>query len=166
MQTVHEAHAGPYAHYGGSLGDWLIVHEYWTCNDNALDRANHDAILDRLPPNSYRIQRSRVQVSGEIVRIVIDPHHPSAASIARDILAELEDYPILDDDLHSEYEYEDAEHVWSECFNDHERLEWLRDHQPLNPSLPLSFVLAAARGDASCASALDTSGSFRELAAP
>lgn len=164
MTTQQEAHAGPWSHYSGERGDWLIAYDYWTCdNAESLHRSNMVELTARLkavPLEAWAVERSWVQVSGEIVRLLVNPDCHEAVKIAEEAAAELKDHPALNEDLWAEYEWDDAARVWEECYSWRDRLQALREH--CWSGAGFRDLLAAVRGDAGAASMCYES--FRELA--
>ena len=113
MTTLQQAHGGPDASYYGVTGDWEIIVTK-TRDANVLDRANWDAALDRLTPtgpdtigllnrDDWTVETSAHWAVGYIEFIVARPG-TQAAYLGACIREELADYPVLDDELHSEYE--------------------------------------------------------------
>lgn len=129
MQTMNDAHAGPWARYTGEHGRWLIAYSYWSCSESSVDRSNMDELKQRLSecgPDAYAIEDSTVQVSGHISRLIVNPGNARAVSIAEQAAEELDGYPVLNEDLWCEYETEDAEQVWRDCYSPSDRLNELR----------------------------------------
>ena len=117
MITLLEAHAGPDSSYYGERGDWLIVVEKINGADAAA-RSNFDAaiaLLSKTDPQclgndsdeTWAVETSGHWVVGWLDRLVVQPNTKSH-EIAKSILASLEDYPLLDEDLCTEYEVEDG----------------------------------------------------------
>lgn len=71
----------------------------------------------------------------EIVRVAnclvgwIEELHTTNEKLGNEILEKLEAYPILDEDAFSEMEWEEANRVWCECYNDSERVVYIREHR-------------------------------------
>lgn len=53
----------------------------------------------------------------------------NALKIADEAKARLEDYPVLDESDFSEREMEAANETWKNCFNDSQRLEWIKKNR-------------------------------------
>ena len=66
--------------------------------------------------------------------------------IALDIESSLADYPVLDEEDWSAREIAEADKVWSECYNDHERVEYIRNHYGQFDFHSFADMLAVARG--------------------
>jgi tRNA G10 N-methylase Trm11 len=79
----------------------------------------------------------------ELVRVVRENHwavgwvewiaiHETAIEqlrIADKIAGRLEDYPVVDEELWSEYETEEANQVWKDCYRVKDRIEYIRKHR-------------------------------------
>ena len=69
-------------------------------------------------------------------------------STAQEIVDALESYPVLNEEHFSEMEMEEANRTWQDCYNDSERLFYLRTHwEELDIKNSFSCLLACARGD-------------------
>lgn len=145
--TTQDAAHGQDACYFGECGHWLIAATV-TRDCDALGRSNFDAMLKLLGGESdtVQIERSSHWACGWIDRIIIDPANTHAVSVAEAARAELADYPVLDEDLYSEYETDEANEVWESCYSDKERVKWLREHEGDTYVRSLAGLFAAARG--------------------
>ena len=65
---------------------------------------------------------------------------------AQNIESSLADYPVLDEDDWSERETAEADKVWLECYNGHERVEYIRHHYGQFDFRSFAEMLAVARG--------------------
>ena len=61
-------------------------------------------------------------------------------------LADLEDYPVLDESDFSEREYEEANSVWESCYNVKERIEYVRENRCQFEFNGFADMLACIRG--------------------
>ena len=109
LQTLEQAHGGPDAAYYGERPDWLVAH---VTNRDAetLTRANHQAIASRLEladPADWARETSGHWAVGWLESIVVRPGS-EAHAIAQRAADELADYPVLDDEVYSDMEYEEA----------------------------------------------------------
>lgn len=57
-----------------------------------------------------------------------------------------EQYPIADEDLFSEMESEEAERVWTDCYSDAERIEYIRKHRRSFSFSSMSDLMGCVRG--------------------
>lgn len=112
MTTLVEAHVGADASYRGERGDWHIV-IVKTRDATPLERANFDAALDRLKGESddYTIETSGHWAVGHVDFLVVAPF-TNAYALGRCIVDDLEDYPVLDDELYSQYEHDGVDSYW------------------------------------------------------
>jgi len=113
--------------------DWLVLPCGQNRDSGALDRSNFrtaEKILAEVDPNGsdYEVHRFGHWACGWFEVILVRPE-TAAAKEAEGIEATLADYPILCDSDHSELEQEDANETWRYCFNDAERVEYIRDHR-------------------------------------
>lgn len=70
---------------------------------------------------------------------------PAFTAYAELVLA-TEDYPVLDDDDFSREEEEEANQVWTNCYNDSDRLEYIRDHRSQFEFHSFADMLGCVRG--------------------
>lgn len=99
-------------------------------DSQALERANFDAMLRELGGESETVivVREGHWAVGWVEWIAIHESDEKALAIADEIKGKLEDYPVIDEGLWSEYEDEECNEVWTHCYNEHERAEYLRTH--------------------------------------
>lgn len=102
--TMREAHSTDAA-YWGERGDWIIIASKHRDSD-ALTRANFDAAIALAESRGVDCERetSGHWLVGHIEYAIVPPTEAGRALDA-DIAAQLSDYPVLDDERFSEYEY-------------------------------------------------------------
>jgi hypothetical protein len=95
------------------------------------EASNFDAMLKLLGGESDTVVvvRERHWAVGWVEWIAIYHLDSKALQVADEAMARLEDYPLLDDEDHSEREWQECERVWSDCFNERERIRYLRDNR-------------------------------------
>jgi hypothetical protein len=93
--------------------DWLVLPISQTRDSGPFEQANFQAALNMLGGEGEPVEVHRYGHWGpgwfEI--IIVDPNSPEAAT-ANDIEASLENYPVLDDELLSQMEYDDMRDSW------------------------------------------------------
>ena len=130
MTTLAQAHGGPDASYHGERGHWEIVYTV-TRDADILDRANWDAVLRTLMQTQYNagdgwaIESSGHWAVGHIERIVVDPAG-EYQDLPEKIRADLEEYPVLDEELYSDMETVATWDLW-DAMPMRERVELLKD---------------------------------------
>lgn len=98
------------------------------------------------PPPVCIVSESHWAV-GWVEWIAIRADQAEALREADSIAADLEDYPVVDESKFSEYEDDECDQVWRQCFDWRERLRYLREHVYRLADRPFREVLAAVRGD-------------------
>lgn len=125
--------------YWGECGDWFIaaaVHRDSDC----LDRSNFEVmseILKSLPEvkawdgefTPVTIERFSHWAVGWIDYLVIDPACKAAVDWANYLREKLENYPILDEEHFSRLESDEAYQVWQNCYNERDRIKYIRAHR-------------------------------------
>ena len=102
------------SHYVGQAWDgWAVAPVGRSRDSDTVERSNFRVALDRLTHGhtddgeTVRVVREGHFLVGWVEWIAIDPKDISAMTEAEMIASELEEYPILDDDDHSELEWEE-----------------------------------------------------------
>lgn len=65
---------------------------------------------------------------------------------AGEMICALSDYPILNDDHHSELEMEEANETWANCYDDAERLKYIRDNRSQFDFHNMEDLIGCVRG--------------------
>ena len=126
MTTLAQAHGGPDASYHGERGHWEIVYTI-TRDASILDRANWDAVLRMLnnAGTGWAIETSGHWAVGHIQFIVVDPAG-EYRDLPEQVRADLEAYPVLDEELYSDMETEATLELW-DAMPMWQRVDILRD---------------------------------------
>ena len=141
-----------YDHYGSGVGRHR--------DSDCLERANFRAMLNALGFDADECASDDCPLvdDNEPTRVVVRENHWAVGwvewiavhytdvdglRIADERAARLQDYPILDEELWSEYEDTDCAETWSNCFDRAERAAYLRKHASLEwlPVEPISVPL-------------------------
>lgn len=116
--------------------DWLVLPVVQTRDSGALDRANFDAarkMLDRYG-DDVEVLHYKHWGPGWVEIIVVAPVS-GAATEARDIAAALEEYPVLDEDLWSEYESEEEQEAWESWGREDFRRALIDEHPEMEDEI-------------------------------
>lgn len=112
MQTLEAMHnecnqAGFPCGYWGERESWLVVIGR-SRDSEALEEANFQAMLKLLGGESdtIAIERENHWACGWVEYILLDPTYITGCIIAGKTLHDLEDYPIIDDELFSQIEHD------------------------------------------------------------
>lgn len=119
-------------HYIGERWDNYYVGPSRTRDSDALERSNFDSALKALGGESETVivVREGHFLCGWVEWIAVYRYNNhEACEILGEILAGLEDYPIVDEDHLSEVEWEEASEVWQNCYSDSERLDYIRNNR-------------------------------------
>lgn len=109
--------------YHGDHEDWLIVIGQ-SRDSRVLEQSNYRSTLKALQAictEGVIEERAGHWAVGWIDTIIIDPKNPALKKEAQSILDALTDYPIVDDEDHSNLEYEEASKYWDHL-NPRERM--------------------------------------------
>jgi hypothetical protein len=128
--------------------DWYSAGVGKSRDSDTLERANFDAMLAKLaalpevevkvPSNRYDdsliegtglvVVRENHWAVGWIEWIAIHETNTAALEVANAVKAAMEDYPVIDESLWSDYEDNDCCLTWQNCYDERERVKYLRDH--------------------------------------
>jgi len=110
--------------------DWYIF-LCRTRDSNPIEESNFSVGLQSLggESNNVVIIRHSHWLCGWIEFIIISPDAVSIIKQAEKLLAELEDYPILDEDNLWDREQELAERIWRDYYTVQERIDNIRNRQ-------------------------------------
>lgn len=129
-------------------------------DSDALSRANFDAALKAIGG-----EQSRDSDDGEevlpLVLVVEESHwavgwvqwiaiHESATDAlakAQAIVEKLDRYPVVDEELWSEYETDEANEVWANCYSPSERVRYIREHRSQFEFNDFTDMRACVRGE-------------------
>lgn len=127
-------------------------------DSGALERANFDAGLKAIGGEQMVAREDLDHLP--LVLVVEESHwavgwvqwiaiHESATEVlakARAIIERLDDYPVVDEELWSGYEDEEANQIWTNCFDVKERIEYIRAHRSQFEFHDLKDMLGCVRG--------------------
>ena len=126
--------------------DWLVCPCLRTRDSDCLEESNW-AAQDTAIPESDNCENHAFNHWGpgwfEIK--IVRPGSPEE-TIARDLEASLENYPVLDEEDHSNREQEEANRVWANCYNVHERLKYIRKNRSQFDFRSMEDMMGCVRG--------------------
>lgn len=116
-------------------------------DSNVLAESNFETALEMLGGESENVQINRFGhwACGWWESLSVKPNTPQYA-IARDIEKSLAGYPVLDEEDWSNREQESADDLWRDCFNERERIEYIRDNRYQFDFADFTDLLAVVRG--------------------
>lgn len=117
-------------------------------DSDVLERSNFEVGLEMLGGESdtVRVERYGHWAVGWIEEIYVKPNS-KAHKIAKEIETKLAEYPILDENRYSEMEIDEANEVWQNCYNDKERLEYIREHRSEFDFTDIADIRSCIRGE-------------------
>ena len=128
-------------------------------DSDALTRANFDVGLkaiggEQSHPDNEGCALSLVTIVSEnhwacgwVEWIAIHESATEALAIADKIAGKLENYPVVDESLWSEYEDTEATEVWKNCYRPQERIKYIREHRSQFEFRDWRDMRACVRGD-------------------
>lgn len=158
MKTYKQFAPTPYDVKGLNLPDkhdWLVSTVMITSDSDCLSRANWQSVLDslkdcpvaddELDSGDWETHSFNHWACGWF-KILIARPGSLAEKILREIEKRLENYPVLDDDALSTLESEEADTIWRDCYNDKERIDYMRRYRSQFEAQSLADLLGCARG--------------------
>ena len=152
----------PQYYFGASWPDYFVFLGR-TRDSDAPTRANFDAGLKAIGGEQtsdledqndesaalslVTIVRENHWACGWVEWIAIHQSANDALAIADQIKAKLEDYPVVDEQLMSEYEEQEALEVWQSCYRPAERIAYIREHRSQFDFRSFADLLGCVRGN-------------------
>lgn len=101
---------------GAPREHWIVMPTAQNRDSHAFERANFDATVKTLGGESETVEIHRFGhwACGWFEIIIVDPDSPQATTAA-EIACALGDYPVVDDELLSQYESDEIEQEWACC---------------------------------------------------
>jgi hypothetical protein len=96
--------------------------------------------------NMVAVVREGHWLCGWIEWIAIHSRHGSALRAADEMAAAISDYPVLDEEDYLERESEAACKVWRDCYDERERVEYIRERRDQFEFASFADMLGCARG--------------------
>jgi hypothetical protein len=115
--SLRDAHSGPDAAYYGDHPEWLIAVDLGSHRDaDALTRSNYAVVETRLRDadgneETWCEESSSHWAVGWTANFAVAPGS-GAETVLRDAVAQLADYPVLDEEHYSELEFGEASEYW------------------------------------------------------
>lgn len=149
----------PSNYFGASWPEYFSAGVGQSRDSSAIERANFSAMLKALGGETGEddngisgvvVVRESHWAVGWVEWIAIHESNSTALEIASEIQANLENYPIIDESLFSEYEDEECRETWQNCYDAQERAEYLRRHigkvYPMSGETAYTMLRAAVKG--------------------
>lgn len=146
MDTLQSCY-GEDSAYWGERGHWLVVIGRHRDSD-CLVNSNFDTALARLGGESatVAVERSSHWAVGWCECVIVDPSDAEKVAEAEKMRAELEDYPVLDEEDYYRRRMEKADEVLRECYTAKERIAYIRDHETDFDFRDYADMLGCVRG--------------------
>jgi hypothetical protein len=124
-------------------------------DSDALERSNFDAGLAAVGGEQTSddgtelvvVVRENHFLCGWVEWIAIHETAVEALAKATAIAKRLDNYPVVSEELLSEYETEEAQQVWMRCYDVNERIAYIRAHRSQFEFNSLADVLGCVRGE-------------------
>jgi len=137
------------AHYFGEEWPEYYVFLGQNRDSDCLERCNFAEGLAALGGESdtVLVVRESHFLCGWVEWIAIHEADAKALKKADSIMDQLADYPVLDENRLSEAEQEEALEAWQNCFDDEERISYIREHNSQFEWQSFAELRALVKGD-------------------
>lgn len=129
--------------------DWLVAPVSVNRDSGPLERSNWRIVLQDLESydtgEDLQVHRFGHWGPGWFEIILIRPG-TKCAKIAEQWENALADYPVACESDYSELEYEEAQSIWENCYNNKERLEYIRENYSDFEPRSFAELLSCVRG--------------------
>jgi len=118
-------------YYAGEVWPNYYVFLGQNRDSDCLTRSNFQSGLEAIGGESETVivVRERHWAVGWVEWIAIHQDDEEALKKADEIAAALENYPIVDEEHYYQLESEEADETWANCYNEKERIEYIRNHR-------------------------------------
>jgi len=139
----------PEYYFGASWPEYYSAGVSQHRDSDTLERSNFAVMLEELGGESetVKVVRESHWAVGWIEWIAIHESDSKALAIADNLAADLESYPVLDDDHLSKLEAEEADKFWKDCFTPRERIQYIRENRDQFDFHDFRDLLAVVRGE-------------------
>jgi hypothetical protein len=136
----------PRDYFGAEWPEYFSAGVGRSRDSDCLEESNFHAMLRAIGGESatVKVVRESHWAVGWVERIAIHESDEAALRTADGLRQALDDYPILDENDHSEREEAECDQVWNSCYPWRERLRYLRTH---GHTADFGQLMAAVRGD-------------------
>lgn len=129
--------------------DWFVAPVILTRDSLCQEESNFSVFSKILSEDAekedWEVHRFGHWACGWFEIILVKPG-TKAMSEAETVETRLKNYPILDESDLSEREMEAANQVWTECYNDKQRIKYIRENRSQFDFHDFKDLLACARG--------------------
>jgi len=117
-------------------------------DSDCLERSNFRCMLKALggETDTVIVVRESHWAVGWVEWIAIHQDDGAALKIADEIAAALADYPVIDESDWSEEEHNEAQEIWTNCYDTKERIQYIRDHRSQFEFHDYGDLIGCARG--------------------
>ena len=117
-------------------------------DSDVLTRSNFISALKAIGGESETVTviRESHWAVGWVEWIGIHQDDELALRKADEVMARYDGYPVVDEDHYSETEQEEAQEIWTNCYSDQNRLEYIRKHRDQFEFHSIKDIIANVRG--------------------
>lgn len=136
------------SHYVGAEWSEYFVFLGRNRDSDDLTESNFECGLKAIGGESdtVRVIRESHWACGWIEWIAIHESDESALAIASELIDALNDYPVIDEEDWSNRESESADNFWRDCFDDKDRVAYIREWRDQFYFHNMADLIACARG--------------------
>lgn len=138
----------PDSYFGAKWPEYFSSGVGQSRDSSALERSNFICALRDIGGESETVKviREGHWAVGWVEWIAIHQSDEAALRKADELRDDYNNYPVVDEQHYSETEDEEAQEIWTKCFNDKDRLEYIRSHPGQFDFRDYKQVIANVRG--------------------
>jgi hypothetical protein len=138
----------PDHYFGETWPDYFSAGVGQSRDSDALERSNFRSMLKAIGGESETVivVREGHWAVGWVEWIAIHESDTKALATASEIKDALADYPVINESDWGELEDEDAQQVWRDCFDDSERLDYIRRYRSQFEFRDFADLIGCVRG--------------------
>lgn len=138
----------PKYYFGETWPDYYSAGVGQSRDSDALERSNFACMLKELGGESETVLviRESHWAVGWVEWIAIHATEDKALAIADEIKGKLEDYPVVNEDHWSGLECEEANEVWTNCYDVKARIKYIREHRSQFDFRDFADLIGCVRG--------------------
>jgi hypothetical protein len=132
-----------------TYSDWLVTEFDHHRESECRQESNYHVALKKLEDVAIGDEVTELRFGhwavGWVEHILVRPD-TAAHRLAVTLAEKLEDYPLLDEDDHSERQQKAADLTWRDCYSEKERIAYIRRHRSQFDFYDFAHLLGCVRG--------------------
>lgn len=145
--TAHDSHI-----HVDKIESWLVAPVSLNRDSDILTRSNYNVVKADIAKHGEQEEDYEEHTFGHWAcgwfSIFLVRPGSKCADVAVEWAKTLSDYPVADEDNHSELQEKDAQETWENCYNNSGRIDYIRKHRYQFEFSSFADMVACVRGKA------------------